>query len=78
MTQIDTDWLKSSATQSVLSLITDAGHQALIVGGAVRNALMNLPVTDIDIATFRKAMEPIYTSHGKNFSDYIRRIQALE
>ncbi len=35
-------------------------------------------ITDIDNSSFRKAMKPIYTSHGKNFSDYIRRIQALE
>ncbi|WP_299358686.1 CCA tRNA nucleotidyltransferase [uncultured Paracoccus sp.] len=27
------------------------GHQALIVGGAVRNALLGVPVVDIDIAT---------------------------
>ena len=51
MTTIDTDWLKSAATQRVLSLLTDAGHEAFVVGGAVRNALMGRPVTDIDVAT---------------------------
>ena len=30
---------------------TDAGHQALFVGGCVRNALLGRPVADIDIAT---------------------------
>ncbi|AXC50984.1 CCA tRNA nucleotidyltransferase [Paracoccus suum] len=39
------------ALQSVLSLLTSAGHQALIVGGAVRDALLGLEVRDIDIAT---------------------------
>jgi poly(A) polymerase len=32
-------------------MLTQAGHQALLVGGCVRNALMDLPVADVDIAT---------------------------
>ncbi|RSK30712.1 CCA tRNA nucleotidyltransferase [Rhodovulum iodosum] len=32
-------------------MLTGAGHQALFVGGCVRNALLGVPVTDIDIAT---------------------------
>ena len=32
-------------------LLTRGWHQALFVGGCVRNALINAPVTDIDIAT---------------------------
>ncbi len=32
-------------------MLTAAGHQALFVGGCVRNALLNEPVGDIDIAT---------------------------
>lgn len=32
-------------------MLTGAGHQALFVGGCVRNALLGAPVTDIDIAT---------------------------
>lgn len=35
-------------------------------------------ITDIDISPFRKAMEPVYTSHGKNLSEYIERIRAVE
>lgn len=35
----------------VLDALTAAGHRALIVGGAVRNALLGAPVDDIDIAT---------------------------
>jgi poly(A) polymerase len=39
---------------------------AMIVGGAVRNALMNLPITDIDIATTHKPEETfsIAKQHG--------------
>ncbi len=45
------NWLSDRNTQAVLSLLTDAGHQALVVGGCVRNAVLGLDVTDVDIAT---------------------------
>jgi poly(A) polymerase len=44
-------WLHRPATQAVLGALSTAGHDARIVGGAVRNALLGEPVTDIDIAT---------------------------
>ena len=37
--------------QRVLAVLSAEGHQALIVGGAVRNGLIGAPVEDIDIAT---------------------------
>lgn len=45
------DWLNAAATQKVLRVLADAGHTAYVVGGCVRNSLMGLPATDIDIAT---------------------------
>ena len=36
---------------AVLKGLADAGHQAFAVGGPVRNALMGLPIDDLDIAT---------------------------
>ncbi len=39
----------------LLSLLARDGEQALIVGGAVRNSLLGLPVDDVDIAT---SLEP--------------------
>ncbi|WP_108860538.1 CCA tRNA nucleotidyltransferase [Ruegeria sp. Alg231-54] len=51
MTQIKEDWVSESATQQVCAALTDAGYQALFVGGCVRNALLGAPVSDIDIAT---------------------------
>ncbi|MFE3836564.1 CCA tRNA nucleotidyltransferase [Pseudogemmobacter sonorensis] len=45
------DWLARAGTQSVLSLLTGAGHRAYVVGGCVRNALLGQPVADIDIST---------------------------
>ena len=44
-------WLTAPATQAVLQALSTGGHQARVVGGAVRNTLMGLPVTDVDIAT---------------------------
>lgn len=44
-------WIETVATQAVCRMLTEAGHQALFVGGCVRNALLGEPVGDIDIAT---------------------------
>lgn len=44
-------WMARPATQAVCAALADAGHQALFVGGCVRNALLDVPVTDVDIAT---------------------------
>ena len=44
-------FLTDPALQSVLSMLETGGHRALIVGGAVRNALLDQPVGDVDIAT---------------------------
>ncbi|HET9067927.1 MAG TPA: CCA tRNA nucleotidyltransferase [Amaricoccus sp.] len=49
--RIEADWLRAPATQAVCGALTAAGHQALPVGGCVRNALLGRPVADIDIAT---------------------------
>ena len=48
---IAASWLTDRRTQLVLGMLTGGGHEALVVGGCVRNALMGVPVSDIDIAT---------------------------
>lgn len=48
---IRADWLEASATQSVFAALEAGGFEARAVGGIVRNALLGLPATDIDIAT---------------------------
>src|SRR5579864_5320091 len=45
------DWLKTGAVARLLALLDGDGEEARVVGGAVRNALMELPVDEIDIAT---------------------------
>ncbi|TIX88494.1 CCA tRNA nucleotidyltransferase [Rhizobium sp. P44RR-XXIV] len=44
-------WFRDEALGRVLSLLNADGGEARVVGGAVRNSLMGLPVADIDIAT---------------------------
>ncbi|MBI3699365.1 MAG: CCA tRNA nucleotidyltransferase [Afipia sp.] len=47
----DASWLTSGPAARVLALLNADGEEARVVGGAVRNALMGLPVGEIDIAT---------------------------
>ena len=51
MTRITEDWLTDPATQSVCAALEAGGAQALFVGGCVRNALIGVPVRDIDLST---------------------------
>jgi poly(A) polymerase len=44
-------WLSSPATQRVFAALEAGGFGARAVGGCVRNGLLGLPATDIDIAT---------------------------
>jgi poly(A) polymerase len=45
------DWLTHPGTVAVCAAIEGAGFQSLFVGGCVRDALLDRPVGDIDIAT---------------------------
>ncbi|MCL1629586.1 CCA tRNA nucleotidyltransferase [Roseibaca sp. V10] len=49
--RVSGDWLDNDRTQTVLDLLTGAGHAAYAVGGCVRNAALGEAVTDVDIAT---------------------------
>jgi poly(A) polymerase len=49
--KVSGDWLTGAGTQAVLGMLARAGYRALCVGGCVRNALLGMPVTDVDIAT---------------------------
>lgn len=51
MIRLEQPWLAAPRTRAVCRVLTDAGHQALFVGGCVRNALIGAPVADIDLAT---------------------------
>lgn len=52
--QLDSDraaWLATPALAKVFTALRAGGHEARIVGGAVRNVLSGRDVTDIDLAT---------------------------
>src|SRR6266704_3494510 len=48
---LNAPWLGSGPTSRVLELLSGNGEEARVIGGAVRNALLNIPMGDIDIAT---------------------------
>jgi poly(A) polymerase len=45
------EWLTQGSLARLLGVLSRDGEEARVVGGAVRNALMNLPPGDIDIGT---------------------------
>jgi poly(A) polymerase len=55
----DAPWLTSGPAARVLELLNGSGEEARVVGGAVRNALLKIPVGDIDSATTALTAEVI-------------------
>jgi poly(A) polymerase len=47
----DAAWLNEGPVARLLALLDRDGEEARVVGGAVRNALLGLPVAEIDVAT---------------------------
>ena len=47
----DAAWLNEAPVARLLALLDRDGEEARVVGGAVRNALLGLPVAEIDVAT---------------------------
>jgi poly(A) polymerase len=45
------EWMRWPETRAVMAALKSGGGEARFVGGAVRNALLGQPVTDVDIAT---------------------------
>ena len=55
----DAPWLKPGPAARVLRFLNGGGAEARVVGGAVRNALLGVPIGDIDIATTELPAEVI-------------------
>src|SRR5262245_21316833 len=55
--RVNGSWLRSPALSKVFSALTAEGADARVVGGAIRNALLDRPVTEIDIATTARPEE---------------------
>lgn len=51
MQKIKADWIRSTDAQAVCNMLTRANYECYFVGGCVRNAILEVPVNDIDIST---------------------------
>ncbi|GAA0639122.1 CCA tRNA nucleotidyltransferase [Sphingomonas ursincola] len=51
MTRIDAEWTRREDLRAMLAVLDAEGNQCRYVGGAVRDALLGIEATDIDIAT---------------------------
>ncbi len=60
----DAAWLAGGALPRLLTVLDCDGEQARVVGGAVRNALIAMPIHEIDVATTAVP------------DDVVRRVQA--
>ena len=49
--RIEAEWLEAAPARAVTGMLEAAGHQAWFVGGCVRNALLDAPVSDLDLTT---------------------------
>lgn len=49
--RIQDDWLKSKKLQALFDVLCAEGGDARVAGGAVRNALMGMPASDVDLCT---------------------------
>ncbi len=55
----DAPWLREGALPRLLAVLDGDGEEARIAGGAVRNALLGAPITDVDIATTAAPQEVV-------------------
>jgi len=55
----DAAWLTQDEVAGLLALLNSGGEEARVVGGAVRNELLHLPVAEIDVATTAEPNEVI-------------------
>lgn len=62
--KLTADWITRPETQAVCAALTDAGFQALFVGGCVRNTLFGVTVDDIDISTDATPEQVIALTEG--------------
>jgi len=62
----ETKWLRNPSAQKLSKLYKNSGYQVLFVGGCVRNTILKMPVTDIDLATDAQPEEIIKIAKENN------------
>src|SRR6478672_10208864 len=67
MPRLDAAWLRDSALAELLAVLDRDGEEARVVGGAVRNALLDEPIGDIDIATTALPQEVVRRAESAGF-----------
>lgn len=67
MTIAGASWLQDATLQQLLAALSAGGEEARVAGGAVRNALLGQPVTDIDIATTTEPSETMDRAEKAGF-----------
>ena len=67
MRRIEAPWLKEASLQKLLAVLSEGGEEARVAGGAVRNALLGQPVSDVDVATTTVPDETIRRAKGAGF-----------
>ncbi len=63
--KIEQDWVQDPALQTLLALLSVGAEEARVAGGAVRNALMDEPIADIDVATTREPQDVVALLMGE-------------
>jgi poly(A) polymerase len=58
------DWFMKPETQAVFACLNREGFEARVVGGAVRNALLNQPVAEVDFATTSPPEDTLRLAHA--------------
>ncbi len=51
MTCLSGDWFRDASVRMLAQAFQSAGYELYFVGGCVRNALMNRPISDLDLST---------------------------
>lgn len=49
--KLTASWIKDPAAKQIMSMFSDVGEEAFFVGGCVRNSLMSVAVSDLDMST---------------------------
>jgi poly(A) polymerase len=64
----DAHWLNEPRLQEVMHAVTAAGGEIRVAGGAVRNALLGEPISDVDLATTMKPQDIMRVCKDAGFS----------
>jgi poly(A) polymerase len=65
--KLDAAWLREPPLSDLLAMLNRDGEEARVVGGAVRNALLDLPHGDIDVATTAQPREVVRRAQAAGF-----------